>query len=74
MSGHGIYRWADGSVYEGGFLNDLSSGYGIMRWADGDVYVGQWLNGKRSGHGVLRGADGTIIQEGRYLHDHYVGK
>ena len=42
--------------------------------SDGRVYEGQYLNGQQSGHGVIRGADGTIIQEGRYLDDEYVGK
>jgi hypothetical protein len=73
-SGYGIYRYSDGEIYEGGYLNGLPSGYGIFRSTDGRVYEGQWLNGKQSGHGVLRGADGTIIQEGRYLDDKYVGK
>ena len=73
-SGYGIYRYSDGNIYEGGYLNDLSSGYGIYRYADGRVYEGQYLNGKPSGHGVRRGADGTIIQEGRYLDNEYVGK
>ena len=73
-SGYGIYHHADGHIYEGGMLNGLSSGYGIMRYANGRVYEGQWLNDKSSGHGVMRGADGTIIEEGRYLDDKYVGK
>ena len=74
QSGYGIYRFASGHVYEGGCTNGLMSGYGIMRYPDGRVYEGQYLNGKGSGHGVLRGADGTIIKEGRYLYDEYVGK
>ncbi len=45
-----------------------------MRYADGRVYEGQYLNDKRSGRGVIRGADGTIIEEGRYLDNEYVGK
>jgi hypothetical protein len=73
-SGYGSYRFASGHVYEGGCMNGLPSGYGIMRYPDGRVYEGQYLNGKGSGHGVLRGADGTIIQEGRYANDKYVGK
>ena len=69
MSGYGIFRYSDGNIYEGGYLNGLRSGYGIYLCADGRVYEGQWLNDKRSGHGVT-----TIIQEGRYLDGEYVGK
>jgi len=29
-SGHGIYRWANGSVYEGSFYKDQKHGKGII--------------------------------------------
>jgi len=39
-SGHGVYRWPSGNVYEGEFFNDHRHGLGEMRWVDGSFYKG----------------------------------
>jgi hypothetical protein len=33
--GFGIYRWANGSVYEGEFKNDLKHGNGTITYLNG---------------------------------------
>jgi len=44
--------WADGSVYEGYFYNDIAHGRGRLIHADGDVYEGYWVNDHAEGFGV----------------------
>ena len=35
---------ADGSRYEGEWVNNKINGKGIYKWNDGRVYNGEWLN------------------------------
>lgn len=60
-NGHGYYRYANGSRYEGDIRMGKRSGSGEMLYADGNTYKGEWKNGKRDGTGVL-----TYILGGRY--------
>ncbi len=64
-SGRGVYRFANGDVYDGWWQNDKKHGQGVFRFASGDVYDGTWVNDKRNGHGVLTFADGNVY-EGEY--------
>jgi hypothetical protein len=43
-TGIGIYRWPDGSKYEGSFLNGKRHGFGKFQSATGIIYEGQWHN------------------------------
>merc|ERR1719373_1444025 len=47
----GSYRGTDGSVYSGGFRNNLFHGPGEYKWSDGRVYRGMWQNGVMHGRG-----------------------
>ena len=49
MSGHGLYTYADGSVYTGNISNDIFEGQGTMTLPDGRVYSGNWANNKLNG-------------------------
>ena len=40
MHGNGVYKWADGRMYEGEYLNDKKHGYGIYTYPDGRSYKG----------------------------------
>ena len=46
MHGKGVYKWADGRVYEGEFVNDKRNGFGIYTWTDGRRYEGNWISNK----------------------------
>lgn len=35
MHGKGIFKWPDGRVYEGDYMNDKKHGFGRVWWADG---------------------------------------
>ena len=38
--GSGIYRWKDGSTYEGNYLEGKRHGHGKFLWANGESYKG----------------------------------
>lgn len=47
--GMGMFKYHDGSVYEGIFDNDLPNGYGKMTLKDGNVFEGEFVNGALPG-------------------------
>ena len=72
-SGYGIYTWTSGSFYEGNWDNGYPTGQGQRTYADGSVYEGSFLNGKREGYGKYTAADGTVLQEGQWSEDEFIG-
>jgi len=42
MHGKGIFKWADGRVYEGDYVDDKKHGFGRVIWPDGREYEGEW--------------------------------
>lgn len=40
MHGKGIFRWPDGRVYEGDYVDDKKEGFGKVIWPDGRIYEG----------------------------------
>ena len=71
--GHGVYRYADGDVYEGEFKAGLQEGRGVFRYANGDVYEGEFKAGKREGRGVARFANGNVY-DGEWKADNREGR
>eukprot|EP00933_Yihiella_yeosuensis_P026492 TRINITY_DN20578_c0_g2_i1.p1 TRINITY_DN20578_c0_g2~~TRINITY_DN20578_c0_g2_i1.p1 ORF type:complete len:397 (-),score=70.01 TRINITY_DN20578_c0_g2_i1:220-1410(-) len=53
ITGSGVYRWSDGSVYEGCFLNGRPHGHGRLKWPDGSSYDGSWYDGELHGQGTF---------------------
>ena len=51
MHGQGVYKWGDGRIFMGAYVDDRKSGNGIYLWADGRAYNGEWLAGKQHGTG-----------------------
>ncbi len=41
-----MLKFADGSVFDGEFVNNEISGVGTYMWSDGKVYKGEWFNNK----------------------------
>ena len=55
--GHGTYKWANGDVYIGEWMEGVRSrlGLGTYKWAaNGDVYIGEFKDGNRHGQGRLK--------------------
>ena len=64
--GFGIYRWIDGSIYEGEYQDDLRHGKGRFLWSNGESYEGDYLKDERTGKGVYNWPDGSFY-EGDFL-------
>ena len=64
--GFGIYRWIDGSIYEGDYRNDLRHGKGRFLWANGESYEGDYLKDERTGKGTYNWPDGSLYK-GEFL-------
>ena len=59
MEGRGVFRWPNGRVYEGNFVNNKKSGNGKMTWPEGNYYDGEWEEGLQHGRGFYCSQDGT---------------
>jgi hypothetical protein len=66
--GLGVYKWADGSVYDGQWFDNKIHGYGQYLWYDGRQYYGQWKLNDMHGFGIYIYADG-IRYDGQYEND-----
>ena len=55
-----IHSWAEGTLYEGEWLNGQQAGRGTLTFADARQYVGEWNGGARHGHGTLLYANGSM--------------
>lgn len=53
MSDKGVYKWADGKMYEGEFYKDKRHGKGVLTWKSGKKYDGEWVDGKMHGEGKM---------------------
>jgi uncharacterized coiled-coil protein SlyX len=51
-NGNGIGIWANGSLYRGGWRNNMRHGEGEFEWPDGDKYAGEFANGQIEGEGT----------------------
>lgn len=60
--GPGVYRWNDGSIYEGEYHDDLRNGKGRFLWANGESYEGDYLNDERTGTGIYHWPDGSFYK------------
>jgi hypothetical protein len=60
-NGNGSYRWDNGDIYAGQWVNNNRTGYGRYDWADGSYYVGYFKDGMLEGEGAYYGSDGTVM-------------
>lgn len=60
--GTGFLVFADGTRYDGPFVDGLCHGYGVKTWANGDRYEGNFVRGHMSGYGIINFSDGTVYK------------
>ena len=60
-TGNGTYRWANGDMYVGDWVDGKRTGYGRYDWADGSYYVGNFKDDLLQGKGAYYAADGTSM-------------
>ena len=81
INGNGTFIWADGTRYEGYWVNYTMSGYGKMNYSSGATYEGNWVNKLRQGKGTYHYPNGNIYegdwvngtQEGSGIFTYYDG-
>ena len=59
-NGNGVFRVANGDVYEGEWKHGQQHGHGVYTWSEGDLYTGSWDDGKPHGRGVFVYSNGRI--------------
>ena len=69
MHGQGSFTYADGSFYQGDFMNGKRHGKGTYTHFDGSIYSGDFKNGKYNGRGTYEYATGE-----RYVGDFKEGR
>lgn len=57
-NGQGRFAWSDGSMYEGGFVDNDINGHGVYQWGDGRKYTGQWVKNRMHGTEAQKVAKG----------------
>jgi len=50
--GSGLYKWADGSKYDGHWKNNKMEGFGKFSWNNGRYYEGEWKDNMMHGKGT----------------------
>lgn len=45
LNGKGVFRWANGTVYEGCYKNTRKEGEGVLTLPDGKSIKGKWSKG-----------------------------
>jgi hypothetical protein len=71
--GTGMYKFKDGTVYEGHWHRGTRFGHGHMRSSEGWVYEGGFNNNKRHGNGGITYPDGSMYI-GQWYYDKQNGK
>ena len=68
----GRYDAADGTSFEGTWINGLLHGKGSCSDGSGE-YVGDWMHGERHGRGKLTRSNGETY-DGEWRHDEQTGQ
>ena len=71
--GQGFFKFADGSMYEGGVADGEFAGPGIFVNADRSRYEGEWVKGRREGQGHATFALGGSY-DGHWRNNRFDGK
>ncbi len=58
-----MYKFPNGDVYEGEFIENSMQGTGIIRCSDGTRYVGHWEKGQKHGKGKWYSAAGAAEEQ-----------
>lgn len=70
--GYGLYRWANGHIYSGEFLNGMKSGQGQWKKNENDEYsnqyIGKYKNDMKHGYGEFKWTSGSKYL-GNYVKD-----
>ena len=48
-----LYKFTDGSTYEGHWVENVCQGHGVFIWKSGAKYEGMWKADKKHGKGKM---------------------
>jgi len=65
----GTYKYANGDVYTGAFMQRMPNGNGEITYFNGGIYKGIVVNGKKEGFGKYFDEKGELIHEGIFTND-----
>jgi hypothetical protein len=54
-----VYTWADGSTYNGDWVDGMKHGRGLYMYANGDMYEGGYFKGMKHGYGAASWTNGS---------------
>lgn len=72
QNGTGTYAYAEGSRYEGSFVNNKCQGQGVFYYPDGSIYKGAFYENFPHGIGTLMQQD-KIVSEGNWEQGEFIG-
>ena len=61
-TGKGVYRYANGDMYDGYFLDGKHHVKGVFSYANGNRYIGGFEDGQQHGLGVFTYANGSYFE------------
>ncbi|CAL1169212.1 unnamed protein product [Cladocopium goreaui] len=61
MHGQGVYKYCNGTRYQGEFKENLREGYGVLTFTDGSLYEGGWREDVPEGDGRVIYSNGEIL-------------
>lgn len=61
VTGKGVYKYPNGDIYEGDFVEAKRQGYGIYYYVNGDRYEGEFANHQFQGKGSVYYKSGSIL-------------
>eukprot|EP00434_Breviolum_minutum_P014812 symbB.v1.2.013060.t1/scaffold907.1/size153227/5 len=61
MHGQGVYKYCDGTRYQGQFRDNIREGYGVLTFTDGSLYEGGWREDVPEGEGRVIYSNGEIL-------------
>ena len=47
MNGKGCFKYTDGKMYYGEWLNNVKHGFGMLKTTNGFIYIGEYDNDKK---------------------------
>lgn len=71
--GKGTYKYTNGNVYEGEWVDGRKNGEGTQTWANGEKYSGGWSNNREHGKGKKTWPNGNAYS-GEWLQGKMSGK
>ena len=70
-TGLGKCYYADNSIFEGNYLNNIYEGNGCFIWPNQDKYSGEWKLGKFDGEGEFTHNDGHVLK-GKFTNNYFL--